>query len=275
MYYYVQQQCPENHYPYVIQAGDTLYSISRRLEVSLDRILAANPGINPNRLMIGQVICIPACFPNQTPYIIQPGDTLFAIARAYNVTVDSILRANPGINPNFLRVGQRICIPVCPENHTTYIIRPGDTLFRIAQLFNVTVDSIIRANPGIDPNSLRVAQRICIPIAPPAPPITCEQITAAMQRDIDMLAGESSVQRTHQSNYGNSTATTRAVRVTATEIQFEAVPVTFSGNYIGHFTQGQSYPYYEDAAAGGQRGINVKDNFGVWHSFGYRVSTPQ
>jgi len=168
MRYSINQQCPANHYPYVIQPGDTLYSISRRLEVSLSRIIEANPGIDPNRLRVGQVICIPACPPNHTPYIIQPGDTLYRIAQMHNVTVDSILRANPGIDPLYLRVGQRICIPTadtgfCPPNHTEYVIRAGDTLYRIAQTYNVTVESILRANPGIDPNSLRIGQRICIP----------------------------------------------------------------------------------------------------------------
>lgn len=46
-------QCPEDHYPYVIQPGDTLQFIANRLEVLLSRILAANPGIDPYNLRIG------------------------------------------------------------------------------------------------------------------------------------------------------------------------------------------------------------------------------
>ncbi len=44
-----------------------------------------------------------------------------------------------------------------------YTIRPGDTLFTIAQRFNVPVQEIINANPGIDPNNLQIGQVICIP----------------------------------------------------------------------------------------------------------------
>ena len=94
MRYYINQQCPDNHYPYVVQPGDTLYRIAQRLEVSLQRIIEANPGIDPNYLRVGQVICIPACPPNHTPYIIRPGDTLYRIAQMYNVTVEDILDAN-------------------------------------------------------------------------------------------------------------------------------------------------------------------------------------
>lgn len=112
MQFFLKRQCPNNHYPYIIQAGDSLYSISLRLEVSLKRILEANPGINPYRLRIGQIICIPACPPNYTEYIIQPGDTLSKIAIKFNVTIESILKANPSVDPNYLRIAQRICIPI-------------------------------------------------------------------------------------------------------------------------------------------------------------------
>jgi g-D-glutamyl-meso-diaminopimelate peptidase len=44
-------------------------------------------------------------------YTIQPGDTLYVLARRYYTTVNAILTANPGINPLYLRVGQRIIIP--------------------------------------------------------------------------------------------------------------------------------------------------------------------
>jgi len=44
-------------------------------------------------------------------YIVQPGDTLYRIARAYYTTVDAIVTANPGIDPNVIRVGQRLVIP--------------------------------------------------------------------------------------------------------------------------------------------------------------------
>jgi g-D-glutamyl-meso-diaminopimelate peptidase len=44
-------------------------------------------------------------------YIIRPGDTIFNIARRYYTTINAILTANPGLNPNALIVGQRIIVP--------------------------------------------------------------------------------------------------------------------------------------------------------------------
>ncbi|WP_143037621.1 LysM peptidoglycan-binding domain-containing protein, partial [Sporanaerobacter sp. PP17-6a] len=87
----------------------------------------------------------------------------------FNVSVQAIINANPGINPNNLQIGQVICIPTmvgptpsCP-NGFLYTIRSGDTLFALGQRFNVGVQAIINANPGINPNNLQIGQVICIP----------------------------------------------------------------------------------------------------------------
>ncbi|HBN82775.1 MAG TPA: peptidoglycan-binding protein LysM, partial [Clostridiales bacterium] len=51
----------------------------------------------------------------------------------------------------------------CPAGFISYTIQPGDTLYELAQRFNVTVNDIIAANPGLLPESLQVARIICIP----------------------------------------------------------------------------------------------------------------
>jgi hypothetical protein len=159
----------------------------------------------------------------------------------------------------------------CPENHYPYIIQPGDTIYKIAQIYHVSIGSILMVNPGINPYNLRIGQHICIPLACPS---NYSQVIAAMQSDINMLKTESNAQNIQESNYGNSTQTTRVLKVTDRELQFDAAPVVFQGNYTGHYTMGQSYPYYSEAASGGQRGVTVKDNFGVWHIFGYHIPLP-
>lgn len=102
--------CQGNRYPYHVQPGENLYSIAKRLEVDLERIMAANPGLDPYRLGIGQTICIPACPPGLSERYIQPGDTLSGIAQEYGTSIESILEANPGTDPDYLRIGQRLCI---------------------------------------------------------------------------------------------------------------------------------------------------------------------
>ena len=173
-------QCSPGSFPYFIKAGDTLFSLAQTFNTSVNAIIALNPGINPNSLIVASRICIPGTAPvtcpqGSTPYIIQRGDTLFALAQRFGTSVSSIIALNPGINPNSLIVGQRICIPgtapvTCPQGSTAYIIRPGDTLFALAQRFGTSVSAIIALNPGLNPNTLIVGQRICIP---GAAPVTC------------------------------------------------------------------------------------------------------
>jgi LysM repeat protein len=52
---------------------------------------------------------------------------------------------------------------LCPTNTFPYFVKPGDTLYGLAQRYGTTVAALASANPAVDMNSLRVAQRICIP----------------------------------------------------------------------------------------------------------------
>ncbi len=163
--------CPSGTFAYTIVAGDTLFSLARRFNTTVQQIVALNPNINPNNLQIGQVICIPGQRPPCTGilYTIQPGDTFFSLAMRYNIRVEDLIAANPGVNPNALMIGQVICIPgvippgTCPSGTFAYTIRPGDTLFSLANRFNTTVNAILAVNPGLDPNFLQVGRIICIP----------------------------------------------------------------------------------------------------------------
>lgn len=107
-------------------------------------------------------------------YIIQPGDTLFAIARRFGITLAELLAANPQIdNPDLVFPGQRIIIPV-PAPPEVYVVRPGDTLFLIARRFNTTVETLLRLNPQIaDPALIFPGQMIRVPAPAPAVPPGC------------------------------------------------------------------------------------------------------
>ncbi|MDU5083353.1 MAG: LysM peptidoglycan-binding domain-containing protein, partial [Bacillota bacterium] len=190
-------RCPSGSFAYTIKAGDTLYKLAITYKTTVEAIMAINPGINPNNLQIGQVICIPGSTTTPPPtrcpsgsfaYTIKSGDTLYKLAITHNTTVEAIMAINPGINPNNLQIGQVICIPGstttppptrCPSGTFAYTIRSGDTLFMLARRFNTTVEAIMAVNPGIDPNNLQIGQVICIPGATPPPPTRCPSGTFA------------------------------------------------------------------------------------------------
>lgn len=102
-------------------------------------------------------------------HVVVPGDTLYKISKFYNVSIQDLISVNSNIDPNVLRIGQRICIPVeipllpCSEKTTPYIIKKGDTLYSIASKFNMPINTILRFNPLLNPQKLMIGQRICIP----------------------------------------------------------------------------------------------------------------
>lgn len=112
--------------------------------------------------------------------VVRPGDTLSLYAQVFGVTVAQILAVNPGIvNPNQLFPGQIVNIPAAPPvgpdpgfTPAQYLVRPGDTLFTIAQQFGVGLNNLIAVNPQIvNPDIISVNQVINLPVSPPAPPV--------------------------------------------------------------------------------------------------------
>lgn len=107
---------------YVVQPGDTFYRIAQRHRVSVEALAAANPQVeDPNIIWPGMVLYIPPRPPQQ--YIVQPGDTLWAIAQAFGTTVAALMQANPGIDPYRLRIGQRLVIPAVNSGQAIIVPR--------------------------------------------------------------------------------------------------------------------------------------------------------
>lgn len=113
-------QCPAGSVPYVIRAGDTLGNIAYFYNTTVQDIIAANPGIRPDALQVGQQICVPltpqmypSC-PTTNYYVVVKGDTLESIANRFNITAQMLLYSNYGIDPNDLYEDQVLCIPVAP-----------------------------------------------------------------------------------------------------------------------------------------------------------------
>lgn len=112
--------CPIGTTPYEVKSGDTLAGIAVKFNTTAAAILNANPGIVPEKLKVGQVICVAqeksdqlVC-PNLNSYVIRKGDTLSAIAAAFGVPLQALLEVNPGIKPQALYPEQVICIPIAP-----------------------------------------------------------------------------------------------------------------------------------------------------------------
>lgn len=100
-----------------------------------------------------------------TQYVVQQGDTLSGIAKAFGLKQNSIIWANPDLqaNPDRLSVGQELWIP--PADGVVHTIRTGDTLYDISRRYEVTLEDILGCvyNPILDPDALKVGERILVP----------------------------------------------------------------------------------------------------------------
>jgi len=79
-------------------------------------------------------------------YTVSQGDTLFNIAHKYNTTLENILKFNYVPNINLIYPGQKIVIPLSPPEAILYTVKPGDTLYSIANKYGTYIDNLIKFN---------------------------------------------------------------------------------------------------------------------------------
>ena len=155
----------ENYIPYTVQNRDTLYAIARRYDTTVDAIKSFN-NLTNNTLQIGQVLQIPTnnIEEDSITYTVQIGDTLYAIARRYDTTVDAIKSLN-NLTSNTLQIGQVLQIPTnnIEENYIPYTVQNRDTLYAIARRYDTTVDAIKSLN-NLTSNTLQIGQVLRIPL---------------------------------------------------------------------------------------------------------------
>ena len=150
----------EDTITYTVKSGDSLYSIARKYNTTVDNIKKLN-NLTSNLLSIGQVLKIPNNEENYITYTVKSGDSLYSIARKYNTTVDNIKKLN-NLTSNLLSIGQVLKIPNNEENYITYTVKSGDSLYSIARKYNTTVDNIKKLN-NLTSNLLSINQVLKIP----------------------------------------------------------------------------------------------------------------
>ena len=148
---------------YVVQKGDSLYSIANKLGTTVSELKKEN-NLTSNTLQIGEVLRIPTkeiYEGEENVYIVKKGDTLYSIAAANNTTVDELKKTN-NLTSNILSTGQLLKIPSALLPESTYIVKKGDSLYSIANKYNTTVDELKRIN-NLTSNILSIGQVLKLP----------------------------------------------------------------------------------------------------------------
>ena len=105
---------------------------------------------------------MPIAYLGTITYTVVPGDTLFRIARNFNTTIENILKFNYIPNPNLIYPGQIIIIPLSPPEAIIYTVRPGDSLYLIAQRFGTSVNNLITFNYLTPPYIIYPGQQLVV-----------------------------------------------------------------------------------------------------------------
>jgi peptidoglycan endopeptidase LytF len=150
---------------YIVKSGDSLYSISRRYNVSIEQIRTLNQ-LHQDNLYPGQTLVLKSTSSiSSSPqkYTVRAGESLYSIARLHNLSVTELKQLNPLASSN-LRIGQELIINMPTQNPTRdsvfyHTVAPGESLYFIANEYGITVSELVRLN-GLLSNNLRVGQSL-------------------------------------------------------------------------------------------------------------------
>ena len=153
---------PEVSDTYIVQKGDSLWSIANKFNMTVSELKNLN-NLTNNLLSIGQVLKIKDSSNNgKTTYTVQKGDSLWVIANKYGITTEELKSYN-NLTSNLLSIGQVLKIPqgkTSTEN--IYTVKKGDSLWTIANRYNTTVEKIKVLN-NLTSNLLSIGQHLKIP----------------------------------------------------------------------------------------------------------------
>lgn len=165
------QKNSKSNNTYTVQPGDSIYAISKKLNINPNDLMNANNLNTSSILNIGQILIIPNCatppaktkIENKT-YTIQPGDSIYGIARKLNINSNDLMNANNLNTSSILNVGQILVLPnednASIENeikNKTYVVQSGDTLYSISKRFNINTEELIKMN-NLTSNFIHVGQ---------------------------------------------------------------------------------------------------------------------
>jgi len=170
----------QNQTTHIVGAKETLFGLSKQYGISVEALQNANP-ILANGLQIGQELVIPQTSNSpkteitsstKATHLVVAKESLFSIARQYNVSVQDLETLNKDLLQNGLQIGQTIAIPnkrktldgrvrVINQETVFHVVEPKETKFSIAKKYGISIDQLESQNPEIV-NGLVVGNKLAI-----------------------------------------------------------------------------------------------------------------
>ncbi len=166
-----------------VQKGETVYSIAQKYNISEETIYNLNPDAK-NELKVNSVLIIPSSSVissgtnnnNFREHKVKKKETLYGIAKLYNVSVDDIKKLNKELYSRGLKKGERLLIPAASQNMETdnsgpgknlpgtqkYTVKAKETKFGIARKFGISIAELEDLNPNLD-EGLKIGATLIVP----------------------------------------------------------------------------------------------------------------
>lgn len=186
------------HFKHTVISGETVYSISRMYNTSVEEIHRLNPGAKEG-IGVGEVLTIPqrrviseVKEENYRYHTILPKETLYSVSRTYSLKPEDIIAANPGLTVETFQIGKTIRVPffesyqvIKPfESQTTDIVHKvsrGETLYSISRQYSVDVSKLQEVNP-ILAGGLKTNMELIIPVKKSSLEVTNKQLENNVNR---------------------------------------------------------------------------------------------
>ena len=156
---------PESGNYYVVQNGDSLWKIANKYGITVNELKSLN-GLTSNNLTVGQILEVPGSSSSTSgTYTVKSGDSLWKIANEYGLTVAELKSLN-GLTSDNLSVGQVLKVSNSSgssnSSSNTYTVKSGDSLWKIANQYGVTVNELKSLN-DLTSDILSIGQVLKIP----------------------------------------------------------------------------------------------------------------
>jgi LysM repeat protein len=187
----------QNSITHTVAPKETLFGLATKYNVKVEAIQSANAVVLANGLQVGQQLVIPQentqkaeSAVTKNTHLVQAKESLFSIARLYNVSVEDLDKANSVILKDGLQVGQEIKIPnkkktldgrvrVINSETIFYVVKAKETKYSIAKQFGITVEQLESQNPEIV-NGLTEGNKLAINVKEVKPANENEELMLAL-----------------------------------------------------------------------------------------------